>query len=113
MVTAWVNLTCTYRQNTVVWEKFVAGIFQVKKFHVKMFSFSWINYSHIFPYLFNSKIFHVLNFHPSRLQTKKFNSEPFPNYDSSFDIFICTCLCGKSCCITIRAFILIFLQHLN
>ena len=39
---------------TMVWEKFTVGIFHVKKFHVKIFSTSWVKYSH-FPYLFNGK----------------------------------------------------------
>ena len=40
---------------TVVWEKFTVGIFHVRKFHVKIFSSFWLKYSHLLPYLFNSK----------------------------------------------------------
>ena len=39
----------------VVWEKFMVGIFHVKKFHVKIFSSSWVKYSHLLPYLFYGK----------------------------------------------------------
>ena len=39
---------------TVVGEKFTVGIFHAKKFHVKIFSSSWVKYSHL-PYLFNGK----------------------------------------------------------
>ena len=35
---------------TIVWEKFTVGIFHVKKFHVKIFSYSWVKYAHILPY---------------------------------------------------------------
>ena len=40
---------------TVVWEKFTVGIFHVKKFHIRIFSSSWVNYPHLLPYLFNGK----------------------------------------------------------
>ena len=39
----------------IVWEKFTVGIFHVKKFHVKIFSSSWIKSSYLLPYFFNGK----------------------------------------------------------
>ena len=61
-------------QYTIIWEKFTVG-----NFHVKIFSSSWVKYSYFLPYFFNGKIFHVLNFHPNRLQNNFFNGELFPN----------------------------------
>ena len=59
---------------TVVGENFTFGIFHVKKFHVTSYCV------HLLPIYPKVKIFHVLNFHPRRLQTKIFNGELFPNY---------------------------------
>ena len=50
------SCNCTLK-DTVVWEKFTVGIIHVKKFHVKIFSPSWVKYSHIYSMV---KIFHVL-----------------------------------------------------
>ena len=52
------NLQCALNKAkpyTVVWEKFTVGIFHVKKFHIKIFSSSWVKYSNLLPYLFNGK----------------------------------------------------------
>ena len=40
---------------TVVWELFTVGIFHVRKFHVKIFSSSWVKCSYLLPYFFNNK----------------------------------------------------------
>ena len=67
------HIVCYTNIKTVTVEKFTVGIFHVRKFHVKIFSSSWVNYSHLLPYLCNSKnILCVRNFHPSRLQMKIF-----------------------------------------
>ena len=51
----------------------------MKKFMLKYFHLLGYKYVHLLP-VYPVKIFHVLNFHPRRLQMKIFNGKLFPNY---------------------------------
>ena len=54
----------------VVWKNFTVGIFHVKNFMLKYFHLLGYKYVHLLAVYLKVKIFHVLNFHPRRLQMK-------------------------------------------
>ena len=59
----------------------------MKKFHVKIFSSSWIKSSYLLPYFFNGTYISCVQFSSQQAADEIFfNSELFPNYGSMYSV---------------------------